>query len=237
MMPLVQLGAPSGPLQSDLSLQPMYPEPTAQADHVAGAPVTAEPQPLQVEVTVRESVSAGQQITFTTPTGQQMMVPVTEHYPAGTVLTVQCPSRSWTPHSHYMPQPLAEQAVHAAAGNHQFVDPGPLLQLPAVSFEREDKQWSLSGWILYALGWVSFCCSPVVVGLVLWIIVASMFYCKPRERRVRLPKQKKTARAALWTSAALVLCVLLIACRVVWIHHGNFGEQKHFRSMAHPAAP
>merc|ERR1712136_307819 len=80
---------------------------------------------------------------LTSPTGQQITFTATEHYPAGTVLTLQCPSPSRTPTSHHQPQPLPEQAVYAAGSQH-YVLPAP--PLPAVNFQEEDHNGSLLGW-------------------------------------------------------------------------------------------
>merc|ERR1712136_210117 len=143
---------------------------------------------------------------LTSPTGQQITFTATEHYPAGTVLTLQCPSPSRTPTSHHQPQPLPEQAVYAAGSQH-YVLPAP--PLPAVNFQEEDHNGSLLGWGLYACGCVA-CIFIPITGLILWIIVASLFYCKPQESRANLPRQKSTAVCAVGSSVACTLVLVLV---------------------------
>jgi len=240
-------------VQSEVSLQAMQAThdpvvtsavPVVQAVQPATTPIITAVQPptqrtSQLQVVVNESVNPGQHMAFTTPSGQRMTVPATEFHPAGTVFTVQYPSPPAARVASAQPQPLAQQAARALPSHSPvaFADEagGGPAPFPALSLEWEDRQGMQLGWILYSLGCLSLCFAPCF-GLVLWGLVAWLFYRKPAELRPHLPRQRNTARAAIWTlsGVATFACVALLVAAVVAVaqsgelHHRSWPPHHHW---------
>lgn len=238
MIPLVPQASAVPLMRSNVSLQPMGPT-ELNVDQTGQPAATAT---NVVQVTVRDSVGPGQHVAFTTPAGQEMSVPVTDHLPSGTVLTVQYPSPPEINVAHVQPQSLAvQQAVRAMPNQRHtaFADEsGSTLAppFPTISLNREDEQGMQIGWILYVLGWLSCCLAPFCFALALWTVVACMFHCKPLERRSHLPRQRMTARAAVWTlgTLATIACVVLVVFAMFFAinaehqqHHGYHQHDQH----------
>lgn len=96
--------------------------------------------------------------------------------------------------------------------------------------EKQDRQHSEIGWVLYCAGWaLCVCCGPV--GPVFWFGVACMHWCRPKAERERLPREHTLATVSLVTGAfgslIVFLLFLAVASHAIRNPHGegSYGHQ------------
>uniref|UniRef100_A0A7S4QZ42 Uncharacterized protein n=1 Tax=Alexandrium monilatum TaxID=311494 RepID=A0A7S4QZ42_9DINO len=199
------MSMPQPPMQGSAAAQMGPALPTAAC--VVGTPVTPAP-PVQVPVVVPHGLVSGQQVAFTAPDGQTVAVSVPEGVTAGSTLLVQyqpvqptvTPPRPSTPAA--APQPAAAQP-----------QPAPAVALPvpvATVAEDEDQRLACQRWWLYGLAWGACLCHPLAwLAPVLWLGLAAIYYCKPRQQRAQMPRQRGPALASLITCSVLFAVVVL----------------------------
>lgn len=228
-----QMGMPIG-TQMGMPVGPHAGMPAAFAMHgnaPFGYPGQASAQmPTTLQVQAPKGLAPGEMFTVAAPDGQQLEVPVPEDAEPGATFTV-----SYTPLN-----PVAAPTVVGMPVGMSMGMPGisPLgaaaLEYAAVmelDSERQDRQHSEIGWVLYCVGWaLCLCCGPV--GPIFWFGVACMHWCRPKAERERLPRERAMAVVSLCTGAvgtaiALLLSMALTA-HMVGVHRAHEGQQSGY---------
>lgn len=195
-----------------------------QAFHgaVVGQPST------HVKVAVPTGALPGQQIQFTMPNGTRVMTTVQESVAPGEMLTVAVPTDNSggqqqaaaaaapMTQSQLQPVSLAARTLQPVAvqlPQHQQQLPpqhlAPLLPAAGVSLEEADRQATNRDWLIYVLAFPVCCCVGPLVSLIIWAVLAMVYFCKPAEERQRRPRQWGPACAAASTIGALCCCMCL----------------------------
>jgi len=179
-----------------------------------------------VKVAVPTGAQPGQQIQFTMPSGVRVMTTVQEPVMPGDTLTVAVPTsgsggqqQAVAPvtYAQFQPasstvrtlQPVAVQLPQ----NQQLQAPqqlAPLLPMAEVSLEEVDRQASNRDWLIYGLAFPACCFCGPFVAMIIWAVLATIYFCKPAEERLRRPRQYGPACAAASTIGVLCCCMCLI---------------------------
>merc|ERR1719237_1701182 len=117
------------------------------------------------------------------------------------------------------------------------INMGPLAALElAASMEpdidRQDRQQSELGWVLYCAGWaLCICCGPV--GPAFWFGVACRHWCRPKIVRDQLPREHAVAVVALSTAVIGIIIVLMLAVGFLAAKHKHESETDYSGSYGH----
>eukprot|EP00930_Biecheleria_cincta_P003819 TRINITY_DN104729_c0_g1_i1.p1 TRINITY_DN104729_c0_g1~~TRINITY_DN104729_c0_g1_i1.p1 ORF type:complete len:337 (-),score=77.56 TRINITY_DN104729_c0_g1_i1:63-1073(-) len=187
--------------------------------------VVGQPSTM-VRVAVPTGAQPGQQIQFTMPNGTRVVTTVQESVTPGEMLTVAVPTGISGGQQQAAPAPVTQsqlQPVSAAARTlqpvavqlpqHQQQLPlqhlAPLLPAAGVSLEEADRQATTRDWLIYVLAFPICCCAGPLVAMIIWAVLAMIYFCKPAEERQRRPRQYGPACAAASTIGLLCCCVCL----------------------------
>jgi hypothetical protein len=153
--------------------------------------------------TVQESVAPGEMLTVAVPTGSSGG----QHQAAAAVPMTQ---------SQLQPASLAARTLQPVAvqlpQHQQYLAPqhlAPLLPSAGVSLEEADRQATNRDWLIYVLAFPVCCCVGPLVSMIIWAVLAMIYFCKPAEERQRRPRQYGPACAAASTIGALCCCMCL----------------------------
>jgi len=175
---------------------------------------SSAPLPTTLQVQAPKGLAPGETFTVTAPDGQQLDIPLPVDAEPGSTITI-----SYTPICSATAPTVVGMPVGMSMGMPGISPLGAAaLEYAAVmdlDAERQDRQHSEIGWVLYCVGWaLCLCCGPV--GPIFWFGVACMHWCRPKAERQRLPRERAMAVVALCTGAfgtaiALLLSVALTA--------------------------
>jgi len=157
------------------------------------------PVPTTLQVQAPKGLAPGETFTVTAPDGQQLEILVPADAEPGATITV-----SYTPLCPAMAPTVVGMPVGMSMGmpgisplGHAALEYAAVMELDT---ERQDRQHSEIGWVLYCVGWaLCLCCGPV--GPIFWFGVACMHWCRPKAERERLPRERAMAVVSLCTGA------------------------------------
>jgi len=206
---------PHSPMQATAQeMQAQALQSTAQAFAQPALPIYArqpEQSMVSLQVLVPEpGLRAGQQLAFTAPPqrlgqpSQPMVVTVNQEVLPGSVITVKYP------------------APAVSAGSRI---PQPSVTVPSTTDDNH-MVWT---WLLYAAGCVGcFCFAPL--GMLLWVVASSLYFCKPAQERAQMSRTRWPAWVAAITAiSCCTLVVLMVPVAFVFAdetpgHHFGFGK-------------
>jgi hypothetical protein len=142
-----------------------------------------------------------------------MTVVVNQEVVPGSIVTVQYPG----------PQAAAQPGLPQLPEQTWTVDPA------------EDKRQSNILWMLYGTGMACCCCIPIL-GLVLWVLAAAIYFCKPQRQRAQYRRARTpacTATISLIVCASILLLMIPLAFLNVEFHHGKI----HVHTNGHHHGP
>merc|ERR1719198_349392 len=116
-----------------------------------------------------------------------MIVTASEPVAPGSVLTVQ------------YPVPQSQQQGHGQGPTPPTVPP------PEVDMTQEDEAVSQRLWAYYVAAWGCFLCCIPLVGVIMFMVLAGAYYCRPAEQRALRPRQRKVAFTSLLSCLGLFL--------------------------------
>lgn len=215
--------SPSAARAEEAAPRPAPPAPVVARALAVTPPASSPAAPPRTEtlnVLVPEpGLQAGQQLSFTTPTAQQMSVTVQQAVAPGSILTVQYQVPAAQQPPQFEPQQQQQPQRH-----------GLSVPLPRVDAAiSEDHNAMIASWWLYGSGWCLACCCPPLC-VVPWGIAAMWYFCKPPTVRAQYRQQRTPARVSLWTC----LCLLLLAVVMAVIAVAAGGAEFHFRPHLPP---
>lgn len=194
----------------------------------------AVPRCLECQVEVPKGTEPGESFSATTPDGQQISVTVPAGTEPGSTLSVSYVPTSPAPAPTVVGTPIGMAALGMGGMPLHLSGariPGGPLSSAALEYgvivegdmERQDRQYSEIGWVLYCAGWaLCLCCGPV--GPVFWFGVACMHWCRPQAERARYPRERAMASVALCTGALATAMVVLITLTMA---SHVFGKRYH----------
>jgi len=157
----------------------------------------------QLQVAVPSGCQAGQSLEFTPPGySQPLSVVMAQQVAPGSVVTVQYPVQQQRPVP-VMPNPGLPGVSPQTLTMQQRA-------LPPVnaSLAEEDRRGCYLGWGLYGVGCLCLLLLPIL-GCVLWVVAASLYYCKPANHRAHLLQTRMAALTALITCVASCCCLIV----------------------------